>query len=54
MRDLLLLMTSFGPGFRPHPRGNMEQILIVEDDTDINNMMASALTKVGYECKQAF
>ena len=20
MRDLLLLMTSFGPGFRPHPR----------------------------------
>ena len=32
----------------------MEQILIVEDDTDINNMMASALTKAGYECKQAF
>ena len=33
---------------------NMEQILIVEDDTDINNMMASALTKAGYECKQSF
>jgi DNA-binding response OmpR family regulator len=33
---------------------NMEQILIVEDDTDINNMVASALTKAGYECKQSF
>lgn len=32
----------------------MEHILIVEDDTDINNMMASALTKAGYDCKQAF
>ena len=32
----------------------MEQILVVEDDTDINNMMASALTKAGYACKQAF
>ncbi len=32
----------------------MEHILIVEDDTDINNMMAAALTKAGYECKQAF
>ena len=32
----------------------MDRILIVEDDTDINNMMASALTKAGYECKQAF
>ena len=32
----------------------MEQILIIEDDTDINNMMASALTKAGYECKQVF
>lgn len=25
MRDLLLLMTSFGPGFRPHPQnGNFD------------------------------
>lgn len=32
----------------------MEHILIVEDDTDINNMMASALTKAGYDCTQAF
>lgn len=32
----------------------MERILIVEDDTDINNMVASALTKAGYECKQSF
>lgn len=30
------------------------KILIVEDDTDINNLMASALTKTGYECKQTF
>lgn len=32
----------------PHP------ILIVEDDTDINNLMAEALTKAGYACTQAF
>ena len=32
----------------PHP------ILIVEDDTDINNLMAEALTKAGYTCTQAF
>lgn len=32
----------------------MKYILIVEDDTDINNMIASALTKAGYGCKQAF
>lgn len=29
-------------------------ILIVEDDTDINNLMAEALTKAGYACTQAF
>lgn len=32
----------------------MEYILIVEDDTDINNMIAAALIKAGYGCKQAF
>ncbi len=32
----------------------MERILVVEDDTDINNLIAKALTKSGYECRQAF
>lgn len=32
----------------------MSRILIIEDDTDINNMMADALKKAGYECTQAF
>lgn len=32
----------------------MNYILVIEDDTDINNMIASALTKSGYGCKQAF
>ena len=32
----------------------MNCILIIEDDTDINNMTAEALTKAGYACKQAF
>ena len=32
----------------------MSRILIIEDDTDINNMMAEALKKAGYECTQAF
>ena len=32
----------------------MEQILIIEDDTDINNMTADALKKAGYDCVQAF
>ncbi len=32
----------------------MEKILIIEDDTDINNMMAEALRKAGYACTQAF
>ena len=32
----------------------MANILIIEDDTDINNMMAEALEKSGYGCIQAF
>ncbi len=32
----------------------MKKILIVEDDTHINNMMADALKKSGYTCCQAF
>ncbi len=31
-----------------------ETILIVEDDTDINNLMKGILTKQGYETQQAF
>ena len=32
----------------------MQRILIIEDDTEINNMMAEALQKAGYQCTQAF
>lgn len=32
----------------------MRPILIIEDDTDINNLMAEALKKSGYGCVQAF
>lgn len=32
----------------------MNRILIIEDDTDINNLIAEALTKAGYGCTQAF
>ena len=32
----------------------MYKILIIEDDTDINNVIADALTKAGYACTQAF
>ncbi|MGN0622973.1 MAG: response regulator transcription factor [Oscillospiraceae bacterium] len=32
----------------------MEKILIIEDDTDINNLIAEALGKAGYDCVQAF
>lgn len=30
------------------------RILVIEDDTDINNVIADALTKAGYICTQAF
>ena len=32
----------------------MNKILIVEDDTNINNLLNEALTKAGYVCEQAF
>lgn len=32
----------------------MKRILIIEDDTDINNLICEALTKAGYACTQAF
>lgn len=32
----------------------MNSILIIEDDTDINNLIAGALKKSGYGCTQAF
>lgn len=32
----------------------MNHILIVEDDTEINNLMVKTLTKAGYHCTQAF
>lgn len=32
----------------------MNKILVVEDDTHINNMIKEVLTKQGYECIQAF
>jgi DNA-binding response OmpR family regulator len=32
----------------------MQNILIVEDDTNINNLLREALEKAGYSCEQAF
>ena len=32
----------------------MERILIIDDDTNINNLLKEALEKAGYECSQAF
>lgn len=32
----------------------MEKILVIEDDTNINNMIAEVLTREGYSCLQAF
>lgn len=33
---------------------HMIKVLIIEDDTDINNLISEALTKAGYTCTQAF
>ena len=33
---------------------SMQKILIVEDDTNINNLLREALSKEGYSCEQAF
>ena len=32
----------------------MNKILIIEDDADINVIIAEALTKAGYSCTQRF
>lgn len=32
----------------------MQNILIVEDDTNINNLLCEVLSKAGYSCEQAF
>ena len=32
----------------------MDRILIIEDDTEINNMMLEAVTRAGCRCAQAF
>ena len=32
----------------------MKNILVIEDDTDINNVISASLTKAGYHCTQAF
>lgn len=32
----------------------MQKILIVEDETNINNLLREALSKAGYSCEQAF
>ena len=32
----------------------MKKLLIIEDDTDINNLITETLTKAGYACTQAF
>lgn len=32
----------------------MYKILVIEDDSDINNMMCDAFSKAGYSCTQAF
>ena len=32
----------------------MQRILIVDDDTNMNNLLREALYKAGYSCEQAF
>ena len=32
----------------------MKNIIVIEDDTDINNIITKALEKAGYNCTQAF
>ncbi|WP_080802713.1 response regulator transcription factor [Arabiibacter massiliensis] len=34
--------------------GELARILVIEDDTDINDVVATSLTKAGYACTQAF
>ena len=47
-----------GKGIRPTGKhgGPMAstRVLIIEDDADINNIVATHLTRAGYTCTQAF
>lgn len=41
-------------GYRQKVDTNMHSILIVEDDTSINELLKEALEKENYRCTQAF